>query len=46
MRCCWEGRIHVDGSMNGAYMAINGIASSSIRAIKRKGMILWMENEW
>lgn len=45
MRCCWEGRIHVDGSMNGAYMAISGIASSSIRAMIMKGMTLWMENE-
>ena len=40
MRCCWEGRIHVDGSMNGAYIAISGITSSRIRAMIRKGTTL------
>jgi hypothetical protein len=39
------GIIHVDGSINGAYMAISGIASSSIGAMAMKGMTLWMENE-
>ena len=45
MRCCWEGRIHVVGSMNGANMAISGIASSSISAMTIKGTTLWRENE-
>lgn len=45
IRRCWEGRIHVDGSMNGAYMAISGMISSKIRATIRKGITLCMGSE-
>jgi hypothetical protein len=41
MRSRWEGRIHVDGSMKGAYMAIRGMTSSRRRAIIKNGMTLF-----
>lgn len=40
IRSFWEGRIHVEGRMNGAYITTSGIASSAMMIISAKGMSL------